>query len=57
MIKEDRTSEEVFIWLHRKSGIYYIRDKFIKNAKGDPRLYFKFDRVDDLQEKPYLKGV
>ena len=52
MIKENRTGEEVFIWLHEKSGFYYIRDKFLKNERGDPKLYFKFDGVDDLQEKP-----
>lgn len=52
MIKEDRTSEQVFIWLHKPTGFYYIRDKFLKNKKGNAKLYFKFDGIDDLQEKP-----
>ena len=54
MIKENRSSEELHIWLHEKTGFYYIRDKFLKNDKGNPRLYFKFDGVDDLQEKPQI---
>ena len=52
IIAEGRTSEQVYIWLHKASGFYYIRDKFIKNKRGNARLYFKFDGIDDLQEKP-----
>ena len=55
MIKENRTSEQVFIWLHKKSGIYYIKDWEAKNKNGYPRLYFKFDGVDDLKEQPLNK--
>ena len=55
MIKEDKTSEEVYIWLHEASGFYYIRDKTRKNKKGGDLLLFKFDGVDDLQEKPKNK--
>ena len=57
MIKEDRTSEQVYIWLHKPSGYYYIRDRFLKGSTGKPKLYFKFDGVDDLRERSYKEQV